>query len=81
MNHDYTEEDELKVFLFILIHLLRCNHGSETNQQILNNEELIFRASLSFSKIFLYKGDSVCIFQAVIRIYDHYRIFSVKNQS
>ena len=25
----------------------QCNHGSETNQQILNNEELILRAFLS----------------------------------
>ena len=33
--------------LFHLIHLIQCNHGSETNQQILNNEELIFRAILS----------------------------------
>jgi hypothetical protein len=31
-------------YLFHLIHLLQCNHGSETNQQILNNEELIFSA-------------------------------------
>jgi len=39
LNHDYTEEDEkdeFKVSLFHLIHLLQCNHGSETNQQILN---------------------------------------------
>jgi len=46
LNHDYTEEDEedeFKVSLFHLIHLFQCNHGSETNQQILNNEELIFR--------------------------------------
>jgi len=43
LNHDYTEEDEInefKVSLFHLIHLLQCNHGSETIQQILNNEEL-----------------------------------------
>ena len=40
MNHDYTEEDEedeLKVSLFHLLHLLQCNHGSETNQQKLNS--------------------------------------------
>jgi len=47
LNHDYTEKDELKVSLFHLIHLLQCNHGSETNQQILNNEKLIFSAFLS----------------------------------
>ena len=29
-----------------LFHLIQCNHGSETNQQILNNEELFFRAFL-----------------------------------
>jgi len=46
LNHDYTEEDEFKVFLFHLLHLLQCNHGSETNQQISNNEEFIFRALL-----------------------------------
>jgi len=44
-DHDYTEEDEFKVSLF---HLLQCNHGSETNQQILNNEELILRAFLTY---------------------------------
>jgi len=41
----YTEEnekDEFKVFLFHLIHLVQCHHGSETIQQILNNEEHIF---------------------------------------
>jgi len=37
----------MKTHLIHLIHLLQCNHGSETNQQILNNEELIFRAFLS----------------------------------
>jgi len=34
LNHDYTEEDEKDEFkesLFHLIHLLQCNHGSETN--------------------------------------------------
>jgi hypothetical protein len=47
LNHDYTEEDEedeFKVSLFHLIHLVQCNHGSETTQQILNNEELIFQS-------------------------------------
>jgi len=50
LNHDYTEEDEqdeIKTLLIHLIHLFQCNHGSETNLQILNNEELIFRAFLS----------------------------------
>ena len=31
-------------FKVSLFHLLQCHPGSETNQQILNNEELIFRA-------------------------------------
>jgi len=35
LNHDYTEKDEFKVSLFHLFHLFQCNHGSETNQQIL----------------------------------------------
>jgi hypothetical protein len=47
LTQNYTEEDEFKVSLFHLIHLLQCNPGSETNQQILNNGELIFRAFLS----------------------------------
>jgi len=38
------------VFLF---HLIQCNHGSETNQQILNNEELIFQAFLIISILLL----------------------------
>jgi len=49
LHHDYTEEDEndeFKVSLFHLIHLFQCNHGSGTNQQILNDEEFIFRAFL-----------------------------------
>jgi len=49
LNHDYTEEDEedeLKVSLFHLIHLIQCNHGSKNeNEQILNGE-LIFRVFL-----------------------------------
>jgi len=40
------EYDEFKVSLFHLVHLLQCNHGSETNQKIMNNEELVFRAFL-----------------------------------
>jgi len=42
LNHDDTEEDEEDEFKVSLFHLLQCHHGSETNQQILNNEELIF---------------------------------------
>ena len=64
MNHDYTEadeEDEFKESLFHLIHLLQCNHGSETNQQILNKEELIFRAFLSDHK-FLGRSESMYLF-------------------
>jgi len=38
------------VSLFHLIHLLQCYHGSETNQQILNNEKLIFRAFLRLKR-------------------------------
>ena len=44
--------------LFHLIHLVQCNHGSETTQQILNNEELIFQSipkkeTHTFIEIFL----------------------------
>jgi len=59
LNHDYTEEDEkdeFKVSLFHLIHLLQCNHGSETIQQIISIEFLFFRYIniMPFGQFFLF---------------------------
>jgi len=58
------------VSLFHLIHLLQCNHGSETNQQILNNEELIFRAFLNIEMRIKLTLKNYCIHTAAKKYYE-----------